>query len=265
LPYSDATNRQSWITFKAEISRECPPLAGIINGAVVLQDQMFLDMDIDGFNKTLAPKIDSTTHLDEIFRDDILDFFIVLSSLSSIIGNRGQANYNAANAFTTSLVKQRLSRGQAASVIQLGSIVGVGFLTRAGEVMETILIKYGYLPVSEVDLHYIISQAIMAGLPTSGENPDLITGLRYAREDEENALHWASNPRFSHMILPPEKQNEMSGEKKVAMSTRAQLAAATTHQEAIKIMEGKLSHLCFTMICYLILTLTLQLALATKL
>ncbi|TEY65541.1 hypothetical protein BOTCAL_0139g00080 [Botryotinia calthae] len=233
----DATNRESWMSFRSEIAEDLPPLAGIINGAVILQDQMFLDMDIDGFNQTLAPKIDSTIHLDEVFRDDILDFFIVFSSLSSIIGNRGQANYNAANAFMTSMVRQRMSRGKAASVIQLGSVVGVGFLTRAGDVMETILIKYGYMPVSEVDLHYIVSQAIMAGLPGSGENPDLITGLRYARENEEGGLHWASNPRFAHMILPPEKEEIDTWEKKAVLSTRAQLVMATSLQEAYKAME----------------------------
>ena len=214
-------------------------MAGIINGAVVLQDQLFLDMDIDVFNKTLAPKIDSTIHLDEVFRDDALDFFIVLSSLSSIIGNRGQANYNAANAFMTSLVKQRQARGQAASVLHLGSVVGVGYLTRADDVMETILIKYGYLPVAEVDLHHLVAQCIMAGVPGSGENPDLITGLRYAREDEVAGLHWATNPRFSHMVLPPETESLDLGEKKATLSTRAQLAAATTEQEAREALEGK--------------------------
>ncbi|KAL9039597.1 MAG: hypothetical protein Q9180_002432 [Flavoplaca navasiana] len=233
----DATSRSAWIEFAAEIKQELPPLAGIINGAVVLQDQLFLDMDIDVFNKTLAPKIDSTIHLDEVFRDDALDFFIVFSSLSSIIGNRGQANYNAANAFMTSLVKQRQARGQAASVLQLGSVVGVGYLTRAGDVMETILIKYGYLPVAEVDLHHLVAQCIMAGVPGSGENPDLITGLRYAREDEVAGLHWATNPRFSHMVLPPETESLGSGEKKATLSTRAQLAAANTEQEARKALE----------------------------
>jgi len=237
--HSDATNREAWVNFKDEIKKNLPPLAGIINGAVVLQDQMFLDMDIDVFNKTLAPKIDSTIHLDEVFRDALLDFFIVFSSLSCIIGNRGQANYNAANAFMTSLVRQRLSRGQAASVLHLGSVVGVGFLTRAGDVMETILVKYGYMPVSEVDLHHLVAQSIMAGLPDSGENPDLITGLRYAREDEETGVHWASNPRFSHMILQPEKEGVETGEKKAVLSARAQLAAATSEVEACQALECK--------------------------
>ncbi|KAI1637132.1 hypothetical protein F4809DRAFT_640890 [Biscogniauxia mediterranea] len=234
----DATSREAWIRFAAELKNELPPLAGIINGAVVLQDQMFLDMDINGFNGTLAPKIDSTIHLDEVFRDATLDFFIVFSSLSSIIGNRGQANYNAANAFMTSFVRQRQARGQAASVLHLGSIVGVGYLTRAGDVMETILDRYGYMPVSEVDLHHLVAQAFMAGLPGSGENPDIITGLRYAREDEESGLHWANNPRFAHMVLPPEKEEVETGDKKVVLSARAQLATATTEQEACKALEA---------------------------
>ncbi|KAI5919279.1 hypothetical protein F4810DRAFT_714627 [Camillea tinctor] len=234
----DATSREAWIKFAAELKSELPPLAGIINGAVVLQDQMFLDMDINGFNGTLSPKVDSTVNIEEVFRDSVLDFFIVFSSLSSIIGNRGQANYNAANAFMTSFVRQRQARGQAASVLHLGSIVGVGYLTRAGDALETILDRYGYMSVSEVDLHHLVAQAFMAGLPDSGENPDIITGLRYAREDEEAGLHWANNPRFAHMVLPPEKEEVETGDKKVVLSARAQLAVATTEQEACKALEA---------------------------
>ncbi|KAK3290153.1 uncharacterized protein B0H64DRAFT_453112 [Chaetomium fimeti] len=234
----DATSRDAWVKFAAEVRQDLPPLAGIINGAVVLQDQFFLEMDINGFNGTLKPKVDSTIHLDEVFRDDPLDFFLVFSSLSSIIGNRGQANYNAANAFMTSFVQQRRARGQAASVLQLGSVVGVGFLTRAGDVMEQILVKYGYLPVSEVDLQHLVAQCVMAGLPGSGENPDIITGLRYAYEDEDTGVHWVNNPRFAHMILPPEKESVDNGDKKVVLSTRAQLAAASSEPEACKALEG---------------------------
>ncbi|KAH6844804.1 hypothetical protein B0I37DRAFT_446777 [Chaetomium sp. MPI-CAGE-AT-0009] len=234
----DATSRDAWVKFAAEVRQDLPPLAGIINGAVVLQDQFFLEMDINGFNGTLKPKVDSTIHLDEVFRDDPLDFFLVFSSLSSIIGNRGQANYNAANAFMTSFVQQRRARGQAASVLQLGSVVGVGFLTRAGDVMEQILVKYGYLPVSEVDLQHLVAQCVMAGLPGSGENPDIITGLRYAYEDEDTGVHWVNNPRFAHMVLPPEKESVYAGDNKVVLSTRAQLAAAGTELEACRALEG---------------------------
>ncbi|KAK0664508.1 hypothetical protein QBC41DRAFT_380647 [Cercophora samala] len=233
----DATSREAWVNFAQEIKHELPPLAGIINGAVVLQDKLFLEMDINTFNGTLKPKVDSTIHLDEVFRDYTLDFFLVFSSLSSIIGNRGQANYNAANAFMTSLIQQRLARGQPASVLELGSVVGVGFLTRAGDVMEQILVKYGYLPVSEVDLQHMVAQCIMAGLPGSGENPDIISGLRYAYEGEDTGVHWVNNPRFSHMVLPPERDQVETGDKKAVLSARAQLAAAGTEQDAIKALE----------------------------
>ncbi|KAL2015562.1 hypothetical protein VTK56DRAFT_5221 [Thermocarpiscus australiensis] len=237
----DATSREAWDRFAAEIRRDLPPLAGIINGAVVLQDRFFLEMDVETFNGTLRPKVDSTLHLDAVFRHDPLDFFLIFSSLSSVIGNRGQANYNAANGFITAVARQRRARGQAASVLQLGSVVGVGFLTRAGDVMEQILVKYGYLPVSEVDLHHLVAQCIMAGLPGSGETYDLTTGLRYAREDDDSGVHWVTNPRFAHVVLPPEEEGAAAGDEannKVALSTRAQLAAARSRNEAARALEA---------------------------
>ena len=109
--------------------------------------------------------------------------------------------------------------------------------------MEQILTKYGYLPVSESDLHHVVAQAIMAGLPDSRESPELITGLRYAREDDTTGLHWALNPRFAHMILPPIDQEALqdgdnSGATAAAVvPIRTQLASATTMEEAQNALE----------------------------
>jgi hypothetical protein len=41
------------------------------------------------------------------------------------------------------------------------------------------------------------------------------------------------------MILPPEKEEVSTGERKLTLSTRAQLAAATNLKEAEKILECK--------------------------
>ncbi|KAI8962427.1 hypothetical protein F5Y11DRAFT_365984 [Daldinia sp. FL1419] len=240
----DATNRHAWVKFRNELEETLPPLAGVINGAVFLQDQMFLDMDVDIFNNTLAPKIDITVLLDEIFRDVPLDFFLVFSSLSFIIGNRGQANYNAGNAFMTTLVRQRRARGQAASALHLGSVVGVGYLTRAGDVLEQILTKYGYMPVSETDLHHLVAEAIMVGLPDSGQSPEIITGLRYAREGEDSGVHWTANPRFAHMNLPLtdlDDDGDASSNSRAVVSLRAQLLAATSTEEAYKAIQTSFS------------------------
>ena len=74
-----------------------PPIAGVINGAMVLADGLFADMSFENLEKVLKPKVDGSINLDEVFSTDDLDFFIMCSSLSAVVGNPGQANYSAAN------------------------------------------------------------------------------------------------------------------------------------------------------------------------
>jgi len=56
-----------------------------------------------------------------------LDFFVVLSSASGVVGNPGQANYAAAATFQDAFVHFRQMQGQPASVLDLGFVTKVGY------------------------------------------------------------------------------------------------------------------------------------------
>jgi acyl carrier protein len=68
----------------------------------------------------LAPKAFGAYHLDRLTKDDELDFFIVSSSVSSLFGSPGQANYATANALLDGLVAQRRSKGLPATGVNFG-------------------------------------------------------------------------------------------------------------------------------------------------
>lgn len=70
------------------IRGELPPLAGVAHLAGVLDDALLNAQDLDRFRTTLAPKALGALHLDRLTRDDKLDFFIVSSSVSSLLGPR---------------------------------------------------------------------------------------------------------------------------------------------------------------------------------
>jgi acyl carrier protein len=57
-----------------------------------------------------------------------LDFFILLSSLSGIVGTIGQANYAAGNSYQDSLAYYRTSHGQKAVAIDLGLMSNIGIV-----------------------------------------------------------------------------------------------------------------------------------------
>lgn len=72
---------------------------GILHTAGVIKDAMLVNKEIQDFNQILMPKVYGTQYLDEALKDMKLDFFVMFSSLSSVIGNIGQTDYCYANNF----------------------------------------------------------------------------------------------------------------------------------------------------------------------
>ena len=102
------------------IRAELPPLAGVAHLAGVLDDALLSQQSPERFRTTLGPKAFGADHLDRLTTNDDLDFFIVSSSVSSILGSPGQANYSTANAFLDGLVADRKARGLPATGINFG-------------------------------------------------------------------------------------------------------------------------------------------------
>lgn len=102
------------------IRAEMPPLAGVVHLAGVLDDALLSTQDLQRFRNTLAPKAYGADHLDRLTGDDDLDFFIVSSSVSSVFGSPGQANYATANAFLDGLVAARRAHGLPGTGVNFG-------------------------------------------------------------------------------------------------------------------------------------------------
>jgi hypothetical protein len=66
-----------------------------------------------------------------------MDFFIMLSSVAGIFGNRGQSNYAAGNTFQDALAAYRVSKGMQAASINLGSVSNVGWVAENRSSMRT--------------------------------------------------------------------------------------------------------------------------------
>ncbi|MCH9643009.1 MAG: SDR family NAD(P)-dependent oxidoreductase [Actinomycetia bacterium] len=102
------------------IRTELPPLAGVMHLAGVLDDALLAQQSLERFRTVLAPKAYGACHLDRLTKDDDLDFFIVSSSVSSLFGSPGQANYATANALLDGLVAQRKAHGLPATGVNFG-------------------------------------------------------------------------------------------------------------------------------------------------
>ncbi|HEV8267888.1 MAG TPA: polyketide synthase dehydratase domain-containing protein, partial [Thermoanaerobaculia bacterium] len=66
--------------------------------------------------RVLAVKAKGAMLLDEVFGREPLDFFVVFSSVSSVLGLEGQIDYTAANAFLDAFAEQKAADGRTLTV-----------------------------------------------------------------------------------------------------------------------------------------------------
>ena len=72
---------------------------GLFNCAGLIEDSYIINKKGESFDHVISPKIQGTINLDKMTRQDPLDFFILFSSIASIMPNQGQCDYAAANSF----------------------------------------------------------------------------------------------------------------------------------------------------------------------
>ena len=233
----DITSRKSLHQTYDEICNTLPPIAGVANGAMILIDRTFQNMDLSTMTDVLKPKVDGSKYLDELFSEDTLDFFILFSSMSSVVGNSGQSNYIAANMYMTSLAFQRKERGLAGSVIDISSLVGIGYVEHSEAVDADYFTRIGYTNISEQDLHQIFAEAMLVGRPGSQECPEIVTGLAPAYADAEVKAPYRSDLKFCHFTIERsgEKQNTGQG---LIVPVKTQLHIAETKSQILDILKG---------------------------
>ncbi|KAL5342468.1 hypothetical protein BJX70DRAFT_394689 [Aspergillus crustosus] len=114
-----------------------PPVRGVIQAAMLLRDAVFEQMSLDDWTTGLSPKLFGTFNLHtEFSTPNSLDFFIMLSSVSGVVGIASQANYAAGGAYQDSLARWRQAKGLPGVAIDLGPISDIGYVATERKVAE---------------------------------------------------------------------------------------------------------------------------------
>jgi acyl transferase domain-containing protein/thioesterase domain-containing protein len=83
---------------------------GVIHSAGTIDDGLIAFKTTEVAAGVIATKAKGALVLDELLASDTLDFFVVFSSVSSILGLEGQVDYTAANAFLDAFAQQPASK-----------------------------------------------------------------------------------------------------------------------------------------------------------
>ena len=198
------------------------PIAGVVQGAMVLrvswplkyeegperltkeQDKPFELMTYSEYQAAIHAKTKGTWNLHNVAQEVIkepLDFFTMLSSVAGVIGNKGQANYAAANSFLDAFANFRHSLGLRANSVDLGAIADIGYIAEHAGAFQNRFDRGLWTPINEAMLLRIIGYSIFQqdSVPLNASSrAQLITGINYPLSVK--AASFADDPRFAYLF-----------------------------------------------------------------
>ncbi|KAL4903835.1 hypothetical protein BDW74DRAFT_179426 [Aspergillus multicolor] len=186
------------------------PVAGIIHGAMVLRDGVYTSMTAAQFHDVLRCKVQGSYNLHNVALQLglNLDFFTLLSSLSGLVGHKGQANYAAASAFLDSFALYRRNQGLAACSVDLGIINDIGYMAEHQSITDR-LDTETWTPLNEAQLHRIIRMSILQQQnQRSTGTTQLITGIAYPAPVTSSAVY--QDARFAALRQNTANRNSTS-------------------------------------------------------
>ncbi|MEB3232451.1 MAG: SDR family NAD(P)-dependent oxidoreductase, partial [Leptolyngbyaceae bacterium] len=129
----DVTNEGAIATLLQTLKNQGLTLKGIFHAAGILQDGLIQHQSWQQFDTVLAPKVQGAWHLHRLTQEYDLDCFVLFSSVASLLGSPGQANYAAANAFLDALAHQRRQQGLPALSINWGPWASEGMAAEGSD------------------------------------------------------------------------------------------------------------------------------------
>lgn len=147
----DITNAAALDKLIKLVQKTMPPLKGILHAAMVIDDRLIANLDKNSLQSVINPKLVGAWNLHSLTLDIPLEHFVLYSSITTYIGNPGQANYVAANAGLEGLAEMRKGQGLPASCIGWGPIADAGYLTRNTAVKDSLAQRLGKQPISASD------------------------------------------------------------------------------------------------------------------
>ena len=144
----------------AQLDRTMPPLRGVIHAAGILDDSVFSKLEWSSFARVQAPKAQGSWNLHTLTAERSLDFWVVFSSVTALLGNPGQAAYVAGNSYADALVHHRRMQGLPALSINWGPWQGDGM---SSNVVKDLYRRWGLLAIDPGEGIEMLGQLLNIG------------------------------------------------------------------------------------------------------
>lgn len=145
---------------------------------MVLRDSTFAKMTYDQWTEATLPKVQGSWNLHRAMAGLNLDFFVLLSSAGAIFGNGGQSNYAAGNTFQDSLARYRVSRAEKAISLNLGMILGEGYVAENNALQERLIRQGNLAPIKISEFLAMLDYCCDPNLEILSPNDcQIVTGL----------------------------------------------------------------------------------------
>jgi len=201
---SDVSQAKQVAQVLAEIEQSLPPLRGIIHAAGVLNDGVLMNQTWKRFSQVFAPKVQGAWNLHALTSHLSLDFSVLFSSVSALLGSKAQANHAAANSFLDALAFYRQAQGLPGLSINWGTWSEIGAAAQRGA--DEQLKQKGIAPITpklglQVLKKLFLTQASVNAIAQVGVAP--IDWSRFIQQ-------WPAVPPLFAELVHQEQQQDKS-------------------------------------------------------
>lgn len=202
-------------------------------------------MTLEQWKESLAPKLQGSCNLHELLPQN-LDFFILLSSVSGIIGAASSANYAAGNTYQDALARYRIGIGERATSLDLGMMIEEGVL-KENEVLRGRLSRTGYfMGITQKELFALLDHYCDPSLGLQAPlNSQVIVGIETLEAVREQGLDpavWMTQrPFWNHFYQMSTGARREADTTKQGIDYAGQLTTTSSVSEAAEIVTQGLT------------------------
>ena len=204
---------------------------------------MYKSMSFEDWNIAIGPKVKGSWNLHSLL-PKCMDFFILTSSISGIVGQATQINYAAGNAYQDALAKYRMSLGEKAVSLDLGILETGGLLSQSEDLVKRLMSKNLYTPVTEREILALFDYFCNPALELDQLPAQVVTGIVSPRSHNPQAADFPAafrHPFWSNTLSASEPSLEMENSADTGINVMASLAQAASAADAADIVTDALA------------------------